>query len=189
MDVRDGGRPYYRVSPQTTGCHAPALDGTSACAACAGWMSGNKDEVWNADWNTRRQKNPVSILLREKLIHWINLSFIISFIQFVWERNNLIDALILLILSTKHFLFSYVFVSIPALTVQRRIFPTQRMRAPTETAHKVGTWSLPLEADGEDGGVALWLSVPICVSTQLGHQITPTTISAYGTARLTRLTS
>lgn len=38
----------------------------------------------------------------------------------------------------------------------------------------------------------VFLSVQICAPpshTQLGQQITPTTISAYGTARLTRLTS
>lgn len=76
-----------------------------------------------------------------------------------------------------------------ALFVQRRIFPTRWMRAPIEPVHKVGTPSLPLVAHGGDGSVAVLLSVPICVSSQLGHQITPTTISAYGTARLTRLTS
>lgn len=32
MDVGDGGKAYYRVTPQATGCHAPAVNATSTSA-------------------------------------------------------------------------------------------------------------------------------------------------------------
>lgn len=32
MDVGDGGKAYYHVTPQATGCHAPAVNATSTSA-------------------------------------------------------------------------------------------------------------------------------------------------------------